>query len=334
MAEQFNYSSVLAPYMKHLLEVKLSQGISAHRTKWILKEIDDFANNEGLSDAHITEAFIKKWRATRIADCDRTLYAKYSVWSQLTRTMSRCGCECFIPRLPKQPKPDFTPYIFTPEQMSGIFTAADSLRLYDIRMGTALISIPAILRLLYGTGMRVSEALSIKNRDVHLDEHYIHLRKTKNGSERIVPVSESLEAVLLQYMGYRDRMPVKGISSDDGLLFVKSDGTTLNQGAVYQNFRKILDMCGIPHFGNHLGPRVHDLRHTFAVHSLVQMGRSGMDLYTCLPILSTALGHHSLTATEQYVRLTCCMYPELEEQCSEINAFVYPTFCPAYDYDD
>ena len=65
MAEQFNYSSVLAPYMKHLLEVKSSQGISAHRTKWILKEIDDFANNEGLSDAHITEAFIKKWRATR-----------------------------------------------------------------------------------------------------------------------------------------------------------------------------------------------------------------------------------------------------------------------------
>ena len=83
MAEQFNYSSVLAPYMKHLLEVKSSQGISAHRTKWILKEIDDFANNEGLSDARITEAFIKKWRATRIADCDRTLYAKYSVWSSL-----------------------------------------------------------------------------------------------------------------------------------------------------------------------------------------------------------------------------------------------------------
>ena len=287
MAEQFNYSSVLAPYIRHLLEIKSSIGISAHRTKWILKEFDDFANSEKLSDAHITEAVIKKWRATRIADSDRTLYAKYSVWSQLTRTMSRCGCECFIPRLPKQPKPDFTPYIFTPEQMSAIFNAADSCRLYDIRMGTALISIPAILRLLYSTGMRVSEALSIRNRDVHLDEHFIHLCKTKNGSERIVPVSESLD-----------------------------------------------DMCGIPHFGNHHGPRVHDLRHTYAVHSLVQMGHAGMDLYTALPILSTALGHHSLTATEQYVRLTCNMYPEMEKQCSEINAFVYPTVCPAYDYDD
>ena len=161
MAEQFNYSSVLAPYMRYLLEIKSSIGISAHRMKWILKEFDDFANSEQLSDAHITEAFIKKWRATRIADCDRTLYAKYSVWSQLTRMMSRRGCECFIPRMPKQPKPNFTPYIFTMEQMSAIFNAADSCHLYDIRMGTALFSIPAILRLLYSTGMRVSEALSI-----------------------------------------------------------------------------------------------------------------------------------------------------------------------------
>lgn len=334
MAEQFNYSSVLALYMRHLLEIKSSIGISAQRMKWILKEFDDFANSEHLSDAHISEAFIKKWHATRIADCDRTLYAKYSVWSQLTRMMSRCGCECFIPRMPKQPKPDFTPYIFTMEQMSDIFNAADSSRLYDIRMGTALFSIPAILRLLYSTGIRVSEALSIRNMDMHLDERFIHLRKTKNGSERIVPVSDSLYNVLRQYVDYRNRMPIKGLSSGDKPLFVKTDGTMLGQGVVYQNFRKILDMCGIPYFGNHNGPRVHDLRHTYAVHTLVQMGHSGMDLYTALPILSTALGHHSLTATEQYVRLTCSMYPELEEKCSEINAFVYPTICPAYDYDD
>ena len=334
MAEQFNYSSVLAPYMKHLLEIKSSIGISAQRMKWILKEFDDFANSEQLSDAHITEAFIKKWRDTRTADCGRTIYAKYSVWSQLTRMMSRCGCECFIPRMPKQPKPDFTPYIFTIKQISDIFNAADSCRLYDIRMGTALFSIPAILRLLYSTGMRVSEAISVRNMDMHLDEHFIHLRKTKNGSERIVPVCDSLDNILRQYVDYRNRMPVKGLSYGDKPLFVKTDGTMLRPGVVYQNFRKILDMCGIPHFGNHNGPRVHDLRHTYAVHTLVQMGHSGMDLYTALPILSTALGHHSLTATEQYVRLTCSMYPELEEKCSEINAFVYPTICPAYDYDD
>lgn len=334
MDEQFNYSSVLAPFMRRLLEMKASAGISAHRTKWILKEFDDFANSEHLDDPHVTEAFVREWRATRIADSEKTLYDKYSAWSQLTRMMSRQGCGCFIPRIPRQPKPNFTPYIFTPEQMAAIFTAADNRRLYDIRMGTALITIPAILRLLYGTGMRVSEALSVRNRDVHLDDHYIHLRKTKNGSQRVVPVGESLECVLRQYLGYRDRMPLANVSAPDGLLFIKTDGTEITQGTVYANFKKLLDECGIPHFGDHHGPRVHDLRHTYAVHSLVQMGRSGMDLYTGLPILSTALGHHSLSATEQYVRLTCSMYPELEAQCSEINAFVYPKVCPAYDYND
>lgn len=334
MAEQFNYSSVLAPYMKTLLDIKTSSGMNSLRTKWILKEFDDFANASNLTDPHIREEFIKDWRKTRIADSERTLYAKYSVWSQLTRLMCRRGCSCHIPQLPRQPKPDFTPYIFTDEQVAAIFNAADQYRLYDIRMGTALIAMPCVLRLLYSTGMRVSEALSIRNMDVHLDEQFIHLRKTKNGSERIVSVGESMGVVLGDYLRYRNAMPLLHVDDGDSLLFVKSDGTGLRSNTVYQHFRKLLAKCGVPHKGNHLGPRVHDLRHTYAVHALVQMSRAGMDLYTALPILSTNLGHHSLHATEQYVRLTCAMYPEMEKQCSPINAFVYPSICKAYDYND
>jgi integrase len=334
MSEQFNYSSVLAPWMNHLIGLKASAGISAQRTKWILKEFDDFANTDSLDDPRITEEFIQKWRSTRVADCDSTLYTKYSVWSQLTTMMSRNGCACFIPRLPKQPKRDFTPYIFTGEQIKAIFEACDNYRLYDTRMGTALIAMPAMLRLLYSTGIRISEALSIKNKDIRLKEHVIYLRKTKNGSERVVPVCDTLAIVLAQYVTYRNRMPVKGLDAPDYPLFVKSDGTVFNANTVYQHFKKLLAQCGIPHIGNHHGPRVHDLRHTSAVHALVRMANAGMDLYTCLPVLSAFLGHHSLSATEQYVRLTRAMCPGLEKQCSPINAFVYPKICKAYDYND
>ncbi|MFR9566042.1 MAG: tyrosine-type recombinase/integrase [Rikenellaceae bacterium] len=201
-------------------------------------------------------------------------------------------------------------------------------------MGTALISMPALLRLLYSTGMRISEALSIRNNHVHMDEGYILLKKTKNGSERIVPLCDSMKAVLITYVEYRDSMPLKDLADNNNFLFVKSDGTNIKANCVYQHLRKLLDKCQIPHKGNHHGPRVHDLRHTNAVHALVQMGHNGMDLYTSLPILSTCLGHHSLGATEQYVRLTCAMYTELEEQCSLINTFVYPKTCKAYDYND
>lgn len=334
MAEQFNYSSVLAPYINRLLEMKTTAGYSAHRLKWILKEFDDFAKSVKLTIPCVTEEFIAQWRKRRNADSERTIYAKYSAWHMLTTMMSRCGLSCFIPRLPKQPKVVFTAYVFTEQQVGKIFEVADNMRLYDIRMGTALIAIPAILRLLYSTGLRVSEALSLKNCNIDLQTGCLMVRKTKNGSERIVALSSSMKTVLADYLYNRDRMPVADVSNPDNPVFIKSDGTTLATGTVYVNFRKILDKCGIKHGGRALGPCVHSLRHTSACHALSQMAQGGMDIYTALPILSASLGHHSLSATEQYVRLTQAMFPELSGQCSQINAFVHPKRCPAYDYND
>ena len=334
MSEMFNYQSVLAPYMRTLLEMKTSAGISAQRMKWILKEFDDFAMSEHLSNPHLTSTFISKWCATRVADCENTLYYKYSVWHQLTTLMSRRGCQCYIPRLPKYTRSDFTPYIFTQSQIEAIFSACDSYRLYDVRMGTSLFAMPALLRMLYGTGARISEALSVVNEDVHLDDGYIHLKKTKNGTERIVPISTSLNKILSEYMMYKNNIPIARISAPKRAFFVKADGTTFSSNTVYYFFRKLLVQCGIHFKGNHNGPRVHDLRHTFAVHSLIQMDHNGMDLYAGLPILSACLGHHSLSSTEQYVRLTYAMYPDLQRQCSPINAFVYPKICKAYDDSD
>jgi site-specific recombinase XerD len=187
-----------------------------------------------------------------------------------------------------------------------------------------MFSVPAVLRLLYSTGLRVSEALSIKNADIKFDKRHILIRKTKNGSERIVPINDGLCEVLQQYANYRDKIPVRHVSSPNSFFFIKSDGMYCNAQSVYKWFRLLLAECSIPYVGNHHGPRVHDLRHTFAVHALVQMAHNGMDLYSSLPIISACLGHKSLTATEKYVRLTSEMYPELVDQCSPVNAFVYP----------
>jgi site-specific recombinase XerD len=159
---------------------------------------------------------------------------------------------------------------------------------------------------------------------VFFERKYIHIRKTKNGSERIVPICDELEKVLQQYLSYRNRMPIKSADYPDSFLFIKPDSTYCNAQSVYKWFRELLSACHIPYKGNHHGPRVHDLRHTFAVHSLVQMARNGQDIYNCLPILSTCLGHKSLAATEQYVRLIEGMYPELLEQCSPVSAYVFP----------
>lgn len=326
MHKHFEYSSVLAPYIKDFIYLKEASGCNFLRGKWILFEIDRFFQENNVLDPVITRELVNKWRKTRINDSSSTIYTKYSIIAQLARFMTRQGQECFIPRLPGNSlaKSNFTPYIYTRNQMDNLLHVSERLRIYDRHMNTTMFCVPVVLRLLYSTGLRISEALSIKNEDVKFNMGYILIRKTKNGSERIIPINDSLCKVLHQYTSYRNRLPVKNVVSPSSFFFVKSDGTYFKAQSIYCWFRKLLAECGIPYTGNHHGPRVHDLRHTFAVHSMVQMAHNGQDLYSSLPIISACLGHKSLSSTEQYVRLTGEMYPELIRQCSSVNAFVYP----------
>ena len=326
MNKRFEYKSVFAPYINGFVFMKEASGCNYLRGRWILFELDRFFQENDVLEPIITRGLVEQWRKTRINDSPATIYSKYSIISQLARYMSRQGHECFIPRLPREgsSKCDFTPYIFTHKQIDQILYRGDILRMHDRHMNNTMFSVPAVLRLLYSTGLRISEALSIKNTDVKFDKRYILIRKTKNGCERMVPINDGLCQVLQQYVTYRDRMPVRHVGSPSSFFFIKSDGEYCKAQSIYCRFRQLLAECGIPYTGNHHGPRVHDLRHTFAVHAMVQMAHSGQDLYSSLPIISACLGHKSLFATEQYVRLTGEMYPELVGQCSPISAFVYP----------
>lgn len=331
MSDYYRYKSVLAPYMDMMLEEKSSAGHRIIMPRSVLKEIDDFALSTGLEKPIITKELVASWRSSRVNDCANTICYKTVMWRQLAKVMSRNGCEAYIPRLPRGDKYGFTPHIFSHDEIARIFSAVDGMRVKASSVTTALFAMPAILRLLYGTGVRVSECLNLLNKDVHLEENYIHVGKSKNGCARLVPVSSSLRSVLTEYMSYRDRIPVGGLKDRESKLFIKPDGTKITGKIVYNNFRHVLDKCGIPYIGSHCGPRVHDLRHTYAVHALAQMAHNGMDLYAAMPLLSTAMGHKKLSSTEKYVRLTCEMFPELEEQSSPISAFVYPKMNLPYE---
>lgn len=324
MSKRLNYRSVLAPYIHQLLDTRESIGFGSNNIIWSLKEFDDIAFNIGMKVPCIDSFFVKKWRTSRLMDSDETLYRKLSQLIQLAKLMYRCGCECYIPRLPKKPQSDFIPYIFSKEQISLIFKECDKIRIYDKCMNRALIAMPALIRLLYGTGMRISEALSLCNKDVDIPNGVIKLHKTKNWKERLVPISDSLVSVLSQYIEYRDKLPVKRVAAQNQRFFVKANGLGFNGQTAYYFFRKVLDQCGIPHIGGGRGPRVHDLRHTFAVHAMIQMCEQGMDVYSALPILATYLGHKSTSSTELYLRLTLEMNNDINAQCSEINTFIYP----------
>ena len=330
--EQFEYKSVFAPYFDSFLNMKDAMGYGLNKFRWIFLELDRFFLETGVADAYITSEQISAWRITRVNDKVRTLYDKYSVLSQFCRYMCHLGHECYIPRLPKQKDLDFIPYVFTHEQMETIFRKCDRLAMQSANMNSALFAIPILIRFLYSTGVRIGEALSIKNMDVDYSRHRIIIKKTKNKMQRMVPVNSSLEEVMKQYETYRNRMPIKGLADKESFFFVSLIGKPLTNGTVYNWFKKVLRQCEIPHIGKNQGPRVHDLRHTCAVHSLDKIVKDDVDIYCALPILSTFLGHKTIKGTEKYVRLVQEIFPEIIEMENPVTSFVFPNK-PEIDID-
>ena len=165
---------------------------------------------------------------------------------------------------------------------------------------------PVLFRLIYTCGLRASEALRLKVSDVDLDMGMMTILGAKGDKDRMVGISDSM----LEYMrNYRANPLVAGFSSN--YFFPAPDGGFYDASTIYAYFRDYLFTAGIPHRGRGKGPRLHDLRHSFAVHVLNKWSSEGKDMYTCLPILRVYLGHSRLTATEKYLRLIPDAYGEL-----------------------
>jgi len=179
--------------------------------------------------------------------------------------------------------------------------------------------LPVIFRMIYGCGLRVNEALSLKVEDVNFDESFIILKDTKNDVDRIIPMDTSLTNVCIQYAMIR-----LTDSRKKQYFFFKKNGERISGDTIYRWFREILWNAGISHGGKGLGPRVHDFRHTFSVNSLKKMSEAGLDLYYSLPILSKYLGHQSLEATDKYVRLTAEMYPDIIKDVNNLCSYIFP----------
>jgi integrase len=321
----YAFGCIFAPYFENFVGMKAAMGFTTEKIEYIFKELDEIFKATGLHEPVLTKQMFKMWRGSRLNDSERTLYDKWSIINQFSRYMCHCGFPCYVPPMPRQKNRVFIPRIFTSDEMQRFFTTADSLRMNGFAASHCLISVPVLFRTLYSTGMRIGEAVRLTNKDVDLNKGIILIRRTKNQRRRIIPVTANLEAVLKQYLSYRKTLPVNGIEDDDACFFVNPRGAQISKGSAYNWFRKVLKKCGIPFVGGNKGPRLHDLRHTFAVHSLMKQVREGKDVYCLLPILSVFMGHKTLSGTESYVRLTREMFPQLNLEIGEVSSYVFPS---------
>ncbi|VDN47332.1 conserved protein of unknown function [Petrocella atlantisensis] len=180
------------------------------------------------------------------------------------------------------------------------------------------LALPVIFRILYGCGLRVSEVVHLKYKDVNLEDGILTIREAKTDKDRLIPLSDSVNQSCIDY--------AEKIwwEKDNEYFFLAPDRTMISTMTVYQRYRRYLDAAGISHGGKGKGPRLHDIRHTFAVHVLQKWIENEVDLSAMLPILSTYMGHTSVRATAKYLRLTAEVYPDLIKRVESSCAFVIP----------
>ena len=174
----------------------------------------------------------------------------------------------------------FIPHIFTSNEMQRIWDIVDNLPVSKV-FPNQHKCLPVLFRLLYSCGLRITEALQIKVKDVDIQSGIITLYHTKYEKERFIPMSNSLTKVMKTYID-NNSMELRS----DSLLFYYRKEHKLTANTIYSRFRKILNASNIPYEGSLKGPRLHDLRHTFAVTTMNKLADSGKDLYVILPILS------------------------------------------------
>ncbi|WP_276971563.1 MULTISPECIES: tyrosine-type recombinase/integrase [Ferrimicrobium] len=313
------YSSVLRDYIEGVIRQKRSLGFSYDTEARILLKFDRFCTAEGCTQPRLDRTLVEAWNAKRPNESPATRMGRISALRQLALYMVQMDLPAYVTPTRHHPKvPRYVPYIFSATELGALFAQIDSCT-YCCEVPYRQRVMPLLFRLLYGCGLRLSEALCLHLADVDLETGVLTIRDAKFHKDRLVPMTEELLERCLDYAQLVHRN-----SEPEALFFVGRPGHPLSGGNVYKNFRRFLWQAGISHGGWGKGPRVHDFRHTFAVHCLARWVREGKDLAVYLPILKTYLGHYSFRDTAYYLRLIAELYPDITARMEQSFGHVFP----------
>lgn len=219
--------------------------------------------------------------------------------------------------VPRQPSV-IKPYIYSNDELERMFEAA--LHYQQKPSKTYPECMRMLLQVTYFLGLRLHEALHLRIGDVNLDESYALIRETKFYKSRYTPFNHPVRNHISCFMDWR-----KDVGMPDGkddFLFLTRQNKPMRLEGIWLGFSKIRAMANIfRNDGAVYQPRIHDLRHTFAVNRLTQWYREGKNVQEMLPLLSTYLGHAYIGHTSVYLTMTDAL---LEEANNLFEKYVNP----------
>ena len=286
---------MLIAHAERYVRLRRTLGFKLRDASRDLRKFAGFAAARG--DTHLRESTAIAWAAEAPSPSAR--HIRLRIVRHLARFLHAEDPAHEVPpsNLFHCPKVRPLPYIYTPEEVAQIVEAASHLqKAYPLRRRVYAM----LLGLIAATGLRVSEALDLRLSDV-LTDGVLHIRHTKFGKTRHVPLHPTVVAALGPYLDVRRRLPVT-----DDHVFVSASNRRIAASTVNYTFRRVLRLAGITSARTRL-PRIHDLRHTFATRALEQCPTRREAVARHFVALATYLGHADITNTYWYLEAT----PEL-----------------------
>lgn len=306
--KSFEFNSALALPIRRFISLRQLSGTDYKSQARLLCCFDRFLSGEKFEEPRLTRSIIDRYLETLSRLTPRVRCNYFCVVRQLCRYLCRTDPLTYVPEsiraIPSAAA--HLPYIYNEGEVGALLAAAallsppDSLRPHTYK---------TLLGLLYSTGIRIGEAFALSLEDFHSDEKRLYIAQGKFHKARWVPLSVS---TCLAVQSYLDRRLCVKPRSPDSPLFLNLRSRRLHHCTVNQVFHRLLTQCNIPH-GEYSAPRIHDLRHTFAVHRLLAWYRDGEDVNARLPWLATYMGHVDIHSTQVYLQAT----PELIEQVAD-----------------
>lgn len=294
------------------LALRRQLGVTLHEAGRVLTAFAACAERERTD--HVTTALVLRWASHLTHVSSATVHHRYQMirrfaqWRQLADIRTEIPPADLLPgRYRRRP-----PHLYREEDLPRLLAAARQL---PSTKGLRGRTYETLFGLLAVTGLRSSEVVALDDSDLDHRETTLLVRRTKFGKSRLVPVHASTMEVLAEYQALRDRVVRQRL---DDALFVSERGVRITQGAAEYTFARASAAIGVrPRFRAHrLGrgfPRLHDLRHRFAIRTLVDGYRAGGAVDPLLPVLATYLGHVHVHDTYWYLEAV----PELLQLAME-----------------
>lgn len=287
--------SPLRSALKDYLMVRRQLGFSLENYDRVLGSFVGFLEQAGA--ARITTELAIAWATQPKGTHPQWWRARLGMVRGFARYLNTIDPDSEIPPrdLLTAKRPRLAPYLYSQAEIAALMDAARALGPSPLRGRTyeTLIGLMAV------SGLRIGEALGLDRGDVDLNAGALHVRVGKLGKQRELPLEESTTEALHEYSRSRDRHWPK---PDTQAFFLSTRGSRVTSKAVNYVFPKLICDLGLEDSSEHRRPRPHDLRHTFAVRTLLDWYRAGVNVDAQLPLLSTYLGHAHPADTYWYLQ--------------------------------